>query len=139
APIADALPLPRNAFLRNANEVELRLDPRIAGIQEGRRTGIAEVLGYMRFVDGRDPDVWCLPLFADAAMPALFNVIAPVRLPTIEMTGHVRARPVPGWLAFQFRSRFVFDDLLEEDGELWDGSGTLVAQSRQLAQVPRPA
>ena len=37
-----------------------------------------------------------------------------------------------------FRSRFVHDGLLDEDSEIWDSEGTLVAQSRQLALMPRP-
>ena len=32
----------------------------------------------------------------------------------------------------KFVSRFVFDGLLETDGEVWDSEGKLVAQSRQL-------
>jgi acyl-CoA thioesterase len=58
--------------------------------------------------------------------------------PTVELTAHVRARPVPGWLACSFSTRFVTSGFLEADGEVWDGTGRLVAQSRQLALVPRP-
>jgi len=49
----------------------------------------------------------------------------------------VRARPAPGWLACAFTTRFVTGGFLEEDGEVWDATGRLVAQSRQLALVPR--
>jgi acyl-CoA thioesterase len=53
------------------------------------------------------------------------------------MTTHVRAMPAPGWLRCRFTTRFVTGGLLEEDGEIWDQSGRLVALSRQLALVPR--
>jgi hypothetical protein len=38
----------------------------------------------------------------------------------------------------RFSTRFVSGGFLEEDGEVWDAAGALVAQSRQLALVPRP-
>lgn len=56
--------------------------------------------------------------------------------PTIEMTTHVRGLPEPGWPRCRFATRFISGGMLAEDGEIWDESGTLVAQSRQLALVP---
>jgi hypothetical protein len=69
--------------------------------------------------------------------PAVFNVLAPGWVPTLELTVHCRARPSAGWLKSVFRTRFVSGGHLDEDGELWDEAGRLVAMSRQLAGVPR--
>src|SRR6266446_6211375 len=55
---------------------------------------------------------------------------------TVELTVHVRARPAPGWLACRSTPRFVAGGFHEEDFEIWDGAGVLVAQSRQLALLP---
>jgi hypothetical protein len=40
-------------------------------------------------------------------------------------------------LRCKFATHFVTGGFLEEDGEIWDPAGRLVAQSRQLALVPR--
>lgn len=53
------------------------------------------------------------------------------------MTTHVRGIPEPGWLRCKFTTRFITGGVLEEDGEVWDSTGRLVAQSRQLALMPR--
>ena len=74
----------------------------------------------------------------DAFPPTIFNTDFPVAwAPTVELTAHVRARPAAGWLRCAFSTRFVTGGFIEEDGEVWDTTGTLVAQSRQLALVPR--
>jgi hypothetical protein len=120
------------------DRIDVRLRPLDAAYRDGSPTGVAEMAGYFGFVDGRDVDTLGLLLAADALPPAVFNLdIAPGWVPTVELTVHIRARPASGPLRSVFRSRFVHSGMLEEDGELWDSAGTLVALSRQLALLPR--
>ncbi len=56
----------------------------------------------------------------------------------LELTAHVRARPASGWLACRVSTRYVIGGYHEEDFEVWDSRGALVAQSRQLALLPAP-
>jgi len=119
-------------------QVDVRLHPRDAGFRLGERTGIAEMAGWFQFADGRPIDTLALLLAADVLPPAVFQLpLEAGWVPTVELTVHVRARPAPGPLRAAFRSRFVHSGMLEEDGELWDSEGTLVALSRQLALLPR--
>ena len=75
-------------------------------------------------------------LFADTFPPAVFGLLGVVGwVPTVELTVHVRRRPAPGWLLGQFRTQDLNDGRLIEDGALWDSTGNLVVQSRQLALV----
>ena len=75
--------------------------------------------GWMRFADGREPDLLSLPLFVDAVAPAALELDLR-RMTTVELTVHLRARPAPGWLAFRTLTRFLADGYFEEDAELWD-------------------
>ena len=118
---------------------ESRIEPAYVEALKGARAQHAALRGWIRFADGRPVDVHCLGLIADAFPPPVFMVTDRGWVPTIELTVHVRGRPVSEWLCCAFRTRFVFDGLLEEDGEIWDESGRLVALSRQLAGVPRSA
>ncbi|MCC5951575.1 MAG: thioesterase family protein [Acidimicrobiia bacterium] len=118
--------------------VELRLHPDDAGFSRGTPSGVARMRGWFRFPDDEPVDTIGLLVASDAFPPTVFNAALPVAwTPTLELTVHVRARPAPGWLACVFTTRFVTGGFLEEDGEVWDATGTLVAQSRQLALVPR--
>ena len=69
--------------------------------------------------------------------PTTFNAGLPIAwTPTVELTVHVRAKPAPGPLRLDYRSRFVAQDRLEVDGLIWDSDDSLIVQSRQLALVP---
>ena len=135
-PVEEAVPMIAVDMFKTAQAFDQRFDPSTAGFLQGKPNGEAKLTGYVRFRDAREPDVLSLPFFCDALPPPVFHVVQPGWVPTLELTVHVRARPVAGWLRFKFESRFIFDGLLEEDGELWDESGVLVAQSRQLDQLP---
>ena len=86
--------------------------------------------GWFAFATETPIDQIALLLVADAFAPAVFNTGVPFGwVPTVELTVHVRAVPAPGPLRCVFRTRFVAGGMLEEDGEVWDAAGTLVAQS----------
>ena len=79
-----------------------------------------------------------LMLAVDCFPPTIFKTHMPAAwTPTIELTAHIRGIPEPGWLRCRFSTRFITGGMLEEDGEVWDDTGRLVAQSRQLALIPR--
>ena len=112
-----------------------RMDLRVAeipGFVEGRPSGRPEFSAWIRFADRRPPDPLALIFFADGMVPTVFE-IGELVSSTVEMTVHVRALPADGWLAMRVRTRHVIRGYHEEDAELWDSTGSLVAQSRQLA------
>src|SRR6266516_2458554 len=88
---------------------------------------------WMRFADGREADLLSLPLLVDSTAPSVLELGA--GSVTIQLTVHLRAHPAPGWLACRATTRFVSNGYDEEDFEVWDSAGTLVAQSRQLALI----
>lgn len=116
----------------------VRMRPGDDGFRHGAPTGRAELAGWFAFADGAPVDAIGLLLVADAFPPPVFNTeLPPAWVPTLELTVHVRGVPAPGPLACVFRTRFIHGGVLEEDGEVWDTTGRLVAQSRQLALMPR--
>ena len=121
------------------SRLDCRFDPRDAGFRVGEKSGEARMRGWFGFADGRPVDARSLLLACDAFPPTVFHLDLPVGwVPTVELTFHLRAIPAPGHVACSFRTRYIQNGLLEEDGEMWDASGTLVGLSRQLALAPRP-
>jgi acyl-coenzyme A thioesterase PaaI-like protein len=135
------LPLPQECAVLPADSVRgitiaQRLEyrtPKMPGWATGQPSGDPKAEFWMRFRDGREPDTLSLPLLVDAAAPPVLEV--GVLSTTVELTVHLRARPAPGWLACRALTRHLAGGYHEEDFEIWDSAGTLVAQSRQLALV----
>ncbi len=89
--------------------------------------------GWVRFADGTEPTTLSLPFFADCSPPSIFATHGLVGwVPTLELTVHVRRRPAAGWLQVRNRTEDSQGGRIIETGCIWDSTGTLVAQMRQI-------
>ena len=118
-----------------AERIDIRCE-RPPGWLVGRPSGAPSASFWMRFADGRDADTLSPPTLVDACTPAAMELGARGSA-TVELTVHVRARPARDWLACRVSTRHVSAGYHDEDFEIWDSAGQLVAQGRQLALLPQ--
>ena len=138
APLSDCMALPEIPRYTIFRHMDVRLDPDCAGWMSGNLTERSEQKGWIKFKDDRPFDQLSILLLSDAFPPPVLasqGVIAWV--PTIEMTVNIRTIPSTKWLKCIFRSHFINGGFVEEDGELWDEKGELVAISRQISQFQK--
>jgi hypothetical protein len=117
--------------------VETRLDPATAGWALGRPSGEPVMRAWVRLTDGSVPDPFTLLLFADVLPPTSWSIGLMGWAPTVQLQVLVRALPAPGWCLVEATASEVAGGWLDEDYRIWDSTGRLVAQSRQLARAPR--
>jgi len=118
--------------------MDVLLTPSCAGWLKGNLSPISEQKGWIKFKDDRPCDALSLLLTADSFPPPILasqGVVAWV--PTIEYSVSVRDLPDTPWIKAIFRSHYMTCDIIEEDGEIWDENGKLLAISRQIAQFRR--
>jgi hypothetical protein len=130
-------PAPGAPDLPFLHRFDMRLDPATVGWALGKPSRRGVIQGWLRMADGREPDPLMLLLAVDALPPVTFDMGLTGWAPTLELSVHVRARPAPGWLRVRVSTSNLAGGLFEEDAEVWDEAGRLVAQSRQLARTPR--
>jgi hypothetical protein len=116
---------------------EMLFDPDEVGWAVGEPSGRGQISAWFRLADDREPDPLSLLMAVDALPPVTFDLGLMGWAPTVELSAHVRAKPAPGWLRLRHRTRNVAGGMFEEDCEVWDSADRLVAQSRQLALLPR--
>ena len=139
---------PTMESFRIAKELELLVPPKsafaqhcLAGVAEGEPV----LEGWGGFSQPHSISLPHLLFFGDAFPPPIFNHTGrSTWLPTLEYGVHLRRAPPTDAtrVRVRFRSRFLMDGLMEEDGEIWSEEGQhLLAQTRQLARVlvPREA
>ncbi len=117
------------------DHIDLRLDPSCTGWLGGNLSEQSKFKGWVGFKKYRPLDVSAILLFADTFPPPVFSRFGPSAwVPTIELSVNIRAIPSTHLLVGVFTSRFVSAGLVEEDGQLWDTNGKLVAISRQISK-----
>ena len=126
---------PRNGI---TEQLDVGVDPATGGFLQGRPGGGTEVRAWVRSATGREPDPLLLLTVADALPPVTFELGLAGWVPTIELTVHLRAQPAPGWLRCVQRATVLHGGFLDEECQVWDSAGRLVAQARQLAAYREP-
>jgi hypothetical protein len=127
--------LPDGTHVGLLEHVDLRLDPQTLGWFSGRPAGQLSMRGHVRLVDGTQPDPVVLALAVDSLPPTVFGLGRLGWAPTVQLTVLTRSLPAPGWLTVHLRGRLVRDGWFDEEAEVYDADGALVAQSRQLARI----
>lgn len=136
-PRPDACTDPRTQDMP-ADGIFSRVDYRLAtrpGWADGAPSGDPTVEVWQRLAGGREIDFPALALLCDSYAPPIMEV-GEYSSMTVQLTVHLHRRPAPGWIATRLTTRHVINGFHEEDCELWDETGDLVAQSRQLAILP---
>jgi hypothetical protein len=140
APRSECVRIPALPGYTLFEHMDVLLDPACAGWLQDRLVETSEQRGWIAFHDERPHDLFSVLLAVDSFPPAILasqGMLAWV--PTIELTVNIRNIPESRWLRGVFRTRFITCGLVEEDGELWDEGGELVAISRQIAQFRKAA
>lgn len=120
-----------------AARIRMLFDPAVVGWRHGAPSGVPHMRGYFGLSEERDPDALTLAVAVDGLPPVVFGLGATGWAPTVELTMHMRMVPAPGLLRVAARSRQVSGGWFDEEAEVWDAAGNLVAQSRQIARVGR--
>lgn len=131
-------PVGERALTKSLRNFEIRVDSD-GGWESGPDTAPA-LSGWIRLRDDDTVTPQMLLAIADGFPPTLLGHTEIGWLPTIELTVHVFGVPPVDepWLRAELHTRSVVGGLLDEDGELWDATGALVARFRQLAMlIPR--
>jgi acyl-CoA thioesterase len=135
AELAKCVPVPELPDFTLFSQVDIRLDPICTGWASGEFSENSEIMGWIKFKNDRPFDILSILLVADSIPPAVLTSQGMVAwVPTIEFSVNIRNIPTTQWLKCIFRTRFITCGLLEEDGEIWDETGQLIAISRQIAQ-----
>ena len=85
---------------------------------------------------GGTPDQFCLSFYSDILPPVVSNKYGPLGwIPTITLTTHIRQLPSTSEVYADFKASDINKGYFEQDCNIWDLDGNLVASSRQLTRI----
>jgi acyl-coenzyme A thioesterase PaaI-like protein len=130
---------PNGLHVAIMDQVDMRLEPTSLGFAAGRPSGRGELRGWLALPGDEPFDPFSLMYAADAYPPATFDIEASGWVPTLELTVYVRALPAPGPVRVLQRALLIDGQRdgqrVDEECTVWDKTGRLVAQGRQLAAI----
>jgi acyl-coenzyme A thioesterase PaaI-like protein len=120
---------------RFLGHLDMRFDPETMQWALGKPGKIPEIRHYFKLVEDYDPDALMIALGVDAKPPVSLSIGLMAPITTVELTLHLRALPAPGWLTMRSTARMIGNGWADEDVDVWDSTGRLVAHSRQLMRI----
>jgi hypothetical protein len=117
------------------DQVDVRLDRDAAGFSKGRPRGRGELTGWLTLPHGESFDAVSLLYALDSFPPATLDIEATGWVPTLELTGYLRALPAPGPVRVLQKAHLVHSQRVDEQCWVWDSEGQLVAHGTQLAGI----
>ena len=140
-PVEDCIPgvprMPDGTAVPLLDVLEVRIDPACVGWFEGRPGGRPEIRAWVRERGDGPPSPLAAIVTTDVLPPVVFELGLFGWAPTVEMSVAVRSAPAAGWWRLRARADLVADGWFDENVDVWDSTGRLVAQARQLARVGR--
>jgi hypothetical protein len=127
--------LPSGLRVAIMDHIEVRLDPETSGFTRGEPGGRGELRGWLALPGEEDFDPASLLFAVDAFPPGTFEVEFSGWVPTLELTVYVRALPAPGPVRIRQCAELIDARRVDESCHVWDRTGRLVAQGRQLAGI----
>ena len=95
----------------------------------------ARCSAYLKMGGGK-PDQFCLSFYSDILPPVVCNKYGALGwVPTITLTTHIRQLPTTEYIYADFKATDINKGYFEQDCNLWDLNGNLVASSRQLTRI----
>ncbi|OUW91766.1 MAG: thioesterase [Gammaproteobacteria bacterium TMED234] len=87
-------------------------------------------------MQGGIPDQFCLSFYSDILPPVVSNKYGALGwIPTITLTTHIRQLPSTSEVYVDFKASDINKGYFEQDCNIWDLDGNLVASSRQLTRI----
>ena len=135
-PPFESINVPQHSVLEIHNTIDTRIVKGADFFENQQPTNTGEFIAYMRYADGADIRAIDLLMFGDMMPPPSFTLVPNVGwVPTVEMTVQLRGKPAPGPILCRARSHTLMRGVTEQDCEIWDANGDLVAVGRQTMKV----
>jgi len=135
-PPFETIDVPKHNVLEIHNTIDTRIVSGAEFFTDQQPTNTGEFIAYMQYVDGADIHPIDLLMFGDMMPPPSFTLVPNVGwVPTVEMTVQLRGKPAPGPILCRARSHTLIKGVTEQDCEIWDANGDLVAVGRQTMKV----
>lgn len=117
--------------LRFLTQLDIRTKDPIGWLQD-EPSGLLRSDWWLRLRDGRPADCFAIAFFCDCVPPLAFELGRHRGAATLQLNLFFRRRVRTEWVQMRTHVRHVIGNTFDQELDLWDDDGQLVAQARQI-------